>query len=1177
MNRTIRVFISSPSDVAEERDKAEQAILHLEQGYHEDVRIQPVRWEHIALPANEDYQTAIKDLVTGDNRVDIAVFILWSVLGSPLKEGFRTKDGALYRSGTEYEFDLMLTEYEKNGNAPIIFSYFREDDPTFYSRIEQSAENAKEKDHLWEQKRMVTDFVSERFQDAEGRNLHAFKKYSEPVSFAQMLQKDLRAAIDRVLGLDDLEKVWHEAPYRGLEAFDLQHSRIFCGRDQEIQDLSNKLTRQRELGTAFVCIVGASGSGKSSLARAGLGGYLKDRGYENEAREWRIVALIPTLRAGSPIQYLTETLSGQIPTLEDGPGGLERFESRATENALSCADLLEAALEKEKTSAGGIVCLLLIIDQMEELWTDTSLADEEREQFLTVLLALARLPNVAVVSTLRSDFYAEAHTSEVFRQLKGQEGHFDLYAPSSKALESIIFRPARLAGLRFEFDEFRNQRLDLRILQDAQDDETPLPLLQHALDELYQARDRENNLLTYHAYEELGGVRGALTRRLESVSGSLPEGSNEILERAFHLLVTISPSGDEKAARRRANLQELREGGEKNSATLRTQVVDALITARILVADSENRNTSTSDQQNVERIAVVSLAHESLLYRWPSLTKWIKEKGDLLRKRAQAEQSEERWRKGNCDDSLLLHTGVPLEEGSSVLKRAPEFLQDGTRAFIEKSIYFALLTKIEEGLEMEHLSRRIRKEYPSIWGNAVADSLSSTSPNTRKNASVLLLDTEDQSFEEQLVDLLIDDPIEDVRKAAAYTLIRRGHLSAFDYVVSEERAKRSSRDWIRRALAQLLAVADMQPTRQVFADWYQKLSVRRRLSSRRRSYVLRLRNTLAVFPLLIIPGVTFASLSAASVKWIPSAFNYSCVQSTAEALMGVFHSFAASAVVGTAAIFGVTFYRMIIGKEYEKANYLRPLPATLYAMIFSFIGGLQAVLLIAYVYNPMSLYEMGWINVSKRPGFLELLHDLFVENRSGYGFLLQSMGMGFGFSVIANHLRGGTKWANFIDQQATIREHGQFLQIVRGVIRVTLPSAWIVLSSVILFSFIAQAVMFSDNPEAPWKPDDVGNLYLEGKDPPIPEELSGDALTNYLSKEQERRRRWKQSKGGSMLGLVGDGLALFVGGYFVLVGMGVGIVIVRHGLQIAPQKIHGQSSVEDSEKAKPPSSNVSTA
>ncbi len=1150
-NRTIRIFVSSPKDVDDERQKAKKAIHSLQDSYYKKATLDPVLWEDRTLSSNQDFQSGIDQLVTGEHKVDIAVFILWSRLGSPLREAFQDENGNQFRSGTEYEFYLMLKAFEKSGNkTPIILAYTRKDDDTFFSLLQKENLSQEEQNERWQQKNLAEQFVESHFHDHEGRNLHAYYAYGKPVEFAERLDNDLRTAIDQLLGVHDPSKVWTSAPYRSLEAFDIAHSPIFYGRSAEIEELRQKFVRQAEAGCSFVCVIGASGSGKSSLAKAGLAGTLKTKAHTDEAKEWRAVTFLPGSQDGETRIFarFAHKLATELPTLSEGVGGIDHLISRLGNNPEAASDFVAAALERAANEAQGRVRFLIVLDQLEELWTDRNLSPEDREAFLESIEAIAGIDDVSVVATLRSDYYAEAQASDAFCRMKGEHGHFDLRPPKSVALQDIISEPARRAGIQFEVDPDKKKRLDEVILEEALRENTPLPLLQFTLDELYNARDHERNLLTYAGYNDLGGVESALERRLEAVYESLPEGAADALDAMFPLLVTVDPDGDQNASRRRARLDELRGLSNPGKAALRAEIVEALIDARFLVSEVN------------DGVPVAGLTHESLLRKWPQLSQWVLDNRDMLRLRAQTEQSEQRWERAGRDASLLLTPGVPLQEGSRLLIAAPELLDETTREFLRLSIARALKEAIRTGNRVAERSSKTRSDFPEIWEKVVGECLASEDPKLRENAADLLQVRGDQVFERELVELLVHDTVEAVRKACAYTLVERGNESAYDRVLVEiERSERSSTMRLG-PLAGLLSASEMQPEKPKFADWYQKQKRECRLPARLLSYGLRFRSAIPVFLIILIPACVFAVLGAAIVKWAPSAFNYSCVQATASLPMGLFHSAPAGIFVGGGIVFGLTFYRMVVGREWTDTSRCRPYPALLFGAFFGLLAGAFCVVVIALVYQPEALHQMGWIATAERPGFAEMCYELIVANRCGLAFPLTSIGLGIALGVMTNRLRNSETWPRFIENQSTLSGVGQLIRTIRGVIKVTMPHAWPIPIFVVGFAAIALYLMTTGQESSPWKPEGIENTLVGGLDEEKPERLTAEEEEAFLERQKERRREWKTSVSGRMLGLFGDSLAKIVGGYFSIVGMGLGIVVIQHGLHVSPQRIRSKPS-----------------
>ena len=294
-------------------------------------------WEDLALPATASFQEGI-DAILGERPIDIAVFILWARLGSPLGPAVTRRDGSPYRSGTEREFDLMLAAFEQSGRKrPHILVYIRDDDSWRQRLVSNPAADLRE---MVSQQELVEGFITEHFLDDERRNTRAYYTYGEPISFAEDLATHLRRQLSDQLVVDAASPLWHGPPYRGLQVFDQEHTAIFYGREKETCELLHRLREQvlraadgrpREVfpefaagsSCAFVLIVGASGSGKSSLARAGVAARLERSPYDQLV--WRTVTFLPALHRENLCGGLVAGLVASVPELNMTPARIARY------------------------------------------------------------------------------------------------------------------------------------------------------------------------------------------------------------------------------------------------------------------------------------------------------------------------------------------------------------------------------------------------------------------------------------------------------------------------------------------------------------------------------------------------------------------------------------------------------------------------------------------------------------------------------------------------------------------------------------------------------------------------------------------------------------------------------------------------------------------------------------
>ncbi|MFH1137462.1 MAG: AAA family ATPase, partial [Pseudomonadota bacterium] len=547
--KKVRIFISSPGDVNEERDKAREVIRRLQRRYIGKLELVPVLWEEMPLNVDAPFQQGIETILDKNDGIDIAVFILWSRLGSPLGKRVSRPDGSQYLSGTEREFDLMLAareEAKQRGvpDRPSILAYFRKDDGGFKKRIlDQPTDKIEE---ALQQSKRARRFIQENFYDqADGTNKRAYTSFETPTTFAYRLREHLQAKLDEYVkdgrlpaeGWDVAER---GAPYRGLEFFEVEHEDIFFGREQEVADVQVALERQAGRRRAFVLLLGASGSGKSSLARAGVIPAI--RHYDPNLAQCRYGVMTPGEHADNLFLGLARTLAGPtaLPELmmdaEMIPGLAKALE---TDPSAAVNLALRPAFKKAAAAGQGEVRLVLLVDQLEELFTHTSISPEAIGRFARTIEALSAGGSIWVLAAMRGDFYGRLQRHPEWVSLKEGDGQYDVLPLREAHIHRVITEPAWLSGLDFEEDAETGERLDQRILNDAIKHPEALPLLQYTLRELYENRG-DGRRLTFSFYNTLGGVAGALGKRAEEVWRSLPEDARtEAVPRLFRALATI--------------------------------------------------------------------------------------------------------------------------------------------------------------------------------------------------------------------------------------------------------------------------------------------------------------------------------------------------------------------------------------------------------------------------------------------------------------------------------------------------------------------------------------------------------------------------------------------------------------------------------------------------------------
>jgi len=472
-------------------------------------------------------------------------------------------------------------------------------------------------------------------------------------------------------------------PYPGLLAFQEQDAAIFFGRGEEILkalETLDSLRRQGREAARFTLLLGASGSGKSSLARAGVIPRLKKKPAEwlplppfrpqQEPLDELAMALAAAFEAqGRPREW--SALRSELHAAAQSPAGAQALLKLVR-------DLAIAAQQPETT-------VLLTIDQAEELFGYSS--PEAATRFLRLLRAALEAADrrLMAVATLRSDFLGEFQNHPVLQDMEYPH-HFRYRAVPVDPMPlrnfpAIIQGPARLAGVQLD------DGLVEAIVQDTGTRDA-LPLLAFTLRRLYERYGGDGHL-TVDEYESLGRLEGAIREEAQRVIAEADPNPEELeaLHAAFvPSMVQISAEGG--YARRRALFDDL----PRRALPLLRRFVDA----RLLVTDRDPQNRET-----------IEVAHEALLRTWPLLGGWLTEDQDKLRLLEGLQRAAEEWDQGGRRDDLLIHRNGRLKDAEALLAN-PRFTMP--EASVERAYLNACTSaqQAREAAEREEQERRIR-------------------------------------------------------------------------------------------------------------------------------------------------------------------------------------------------------------------------------------------------------------------------------------------------------------------------------------------------------------------------------------------------------------------------------------------------------------------------------------
>lgn len=441
-------------------------------------------------------------------------------------------------------------------------------------------------------------------------------------------------------------------PFPGLLAFDEADAAIYFGRDEEVRRLIERLNARRAQGGAkLVALLGASGAGKSSLMRAGVLPRLK-----RDRRNW--IVLPPFRPQISPFDELAQAAAGVLGADSDWRQWRDALAGENPRKALS-----DFARDVRAKYGANEAQILIPIDQGEELFGTADKAEAER--CLRVLNAALdeRLPFIVLLA-LRSDYLGQ------LQQAPGLESPFEEFSLKPMPLErvrDIIEGPARVAGLAVD-----NALVDAAMKDAATDD--ALPLLAFALREIYDrfAASRRLTLAEYLVFGDttagISPLENAVRKRADEVLADArptPEDLRALKEAFVPAMVRVNAEGE--YVRRPALIDSL--------PARSRPLIERLAKARLLVVRQDGAT------------AVVEVAHEALLRKWPQLRGWLDEEREFLIGKEQLEQDLRDWQKARDEEKVqALLTGLKLSRARSWLIEKPHQLSEAERHFIQASI-----------------------------------------------------------------------------------------------------------------------------------------------------------------------------------------------------------------------------------------------------------------------------------------------------------------------------------------------------------------------------------------------------------------------------------------------------------------------------------------------------------
>ncbi len=456
-------------------------------------------------------------------------------------------------------------------------------------------------------------------------------------------------------------------PYMGLRAFGEADAQYFYGRETLTQKLINELSQR-----AFLAVVGASGSGKSSVVQAGLIAQLRQGKQLPGSDRWWIRSFRP---GAHPLEALAQRL------VDVGTEKERAYQQLQLEGMLYQG--VEGFVRWLRTRPEPVV--VLVVDQFEELFTLATA--EDRQRFLDIVLGALEFAadRFKLAIALRSDFIASGLDIPILAKLLQQSSVLVPSCLTEDDYRQVIVKPAEKVGLQVE------PELVEVLLQELSHSAGDLPLLEFVLEQLWE--HRHPGELTLQVYQQqIGGLKGALERKAQAVYDSLDLEAQACTQWIFLALTQLGEGTED--TRRRVLKSEL--VVKKYPAALVERTLQALTAAKLVLVSLEadevtvgqSRGAATPPepeglpQEILKQEVMVEVTHEVLIRHWSTLRWWLEENRARLRSQRQIEQAATLWKQRGQQSDFLLQ-GIRLAEAEEIYVRYTDELPQDVQLFVE--------------------------------------------------------------------------------------------------------------------------------------------------------------------------------------------------------------------------------------------------------------------------------------------------------------------------------------------------------------------------------------------------------------------------------------------------------------------------------------------------------------
>ena len=692
--RTIDVLVVAASDVQTESAITEQVLRSVAaefalpvrvsysnpfRGSKEDAAVGPADLQDestpVVLPLFWDGPTSARDELAEPDltQYDLIIWLVWSRFSSVAVEKQILPNGSRAGFATNGKIDPILGQAHRIFDPKKLRVYRNRATP------DSPLEPKEAREEMCRQWDKVQDFFARWENEDEIEFRERCYEFLGLEEFANSFRQHFRNFL--VPQLDDgvapnkppLQNRFRRSnPFRGLNFFDFEHAYFYYGRTKAIGEVLAALKKQAKVKKSFVLVLGPSGSGKSSLLRAGVLPLLTQGGTPVGHGPWRRLIMRPGI--GDPIDKLTAALSAKfaLPELPD---------PAAPDDSLSLASQLRKDPEKAASRIAEVLGksklrLALVVDQLEDLFIGVSPVLQQK--FIAALCALARSEGVYVIAALRAESYAHYQRFPELANLTSGDGMYELPMPAEQEIANLIRLPAEAAGLRFERDPQTGRSVDESLLHGAAKSADRLPLLEHVLSRLYDRQlERKDGVVLWSDYTQLGEFKNALTQHAEFVYLTLNPDERQVFKLLIRQLLAPGAAKENVLRRRPIPYHDLVSSpqfNDRQSAAARA-VIDRLTNEGLVNADTDSKHSR-----------LISLPQDALLKNWPRLSRLLSEDQQFFRMRDRLDESLRLWLSRGKHGHHLLYDRVALAEAATLVRDFGAELSKNQLDYIRRSL-----------------------------------------------------------------------------------------------------------------------------------------------------------------------------------------------------------------------------------------------------------------------------------------------------------------------------------------------------------------------------------------------------------------------------------------------------------------------------------------------------------